>query len=312
MEKEIERVAVVGAGLMGHGIAQEWAQAGYRVRCTDASRAVLDAAPDRIRQNYSLLENAEAAAPGQAGRTLANLSLHADLEGCVQDADLVIEAMAEDLAAKRALFERLDALCPPHAILASNSSSFMPGQLAPSTRRPEKVLGAHYFNPPYLVPLVELIRGPDIGDEAVATLERLLKGMDKTPVVVQKEMPGFIANRFQAALLREALSLVEQGVASPQDIDRVIRGSVGRRWSVAGVFEITEAAGLDLKLKIMEELVPSLESTGRVSDLLRDRVAAGKLGMKTGEGFYAWDGDEAQKTRERIARALIAISRLDD
>jgi 3-hydroxybutyryl-CoA dehydrogenase len=308
---KIQKVAVVGAGLMGHGIAQEWAQAGYHVRITDTHADTLAAVPQRIRHNYDLLVEAELVVADQADQTLGRLDTVAELEDCVADADLVIEAMAEDLQAKRALFGRLDALCPPHTLLATNSSSFMPGQIANATQRADKVLGTHYFNPPYLVPLVEIIRSPQTTDTTVDTLYHHLSGMGKEPVTVQKEVPGFIGNRIQAAVLREALSLVEQGVATPQDVDRVIRNSIGRRWSVAGVFEIAEAAGLDLKLKIMEQLVPAIESSAQVSALLRDKVKDGKLGMKTGEGFYTWSDDKAQATRQRIARALIAINALE-
>ena len=202
----------------------------------------------------------------------------------------------------------MDELCPERTILASNTSSLLPSKLASATRRPDKVLVTHYFNPPHLLPLVEVVRGDKTSDETVNTVYDLLTRVGKSPVIIQKEVPGFVGNRLQAALFREAISLVAKGVASPQDVDMVIKSGFGRRLATAGVFEVWELAGWDLILTIAENLQPELESSPTVSPLLRERVERGELGTKTGKGFYEWTPDSAESLRERIAQVLTTLA----
>ena len=306
---DIQKVAIVGAGLMGHGIALEFSLAGYQVRLSDLTDDALEKAIARIQENLQMLQEHGVLRPGQAETVCGNIQTTASLEAAVRDAEIVIESIAENLDQKRSVFGQLDALCPSHTILATNSSSFMPSQLASATKRPERVLGAHYFNPPFLIPLVEIIRGPRTADATAQAVYGLMKKVGKSPVIVQKEMPGFIGNRIQAAVWREILSLVAEGVASPQEIDQVVKTSIGRRWSVAGPFEVTELAGLDLKQSVLRELLPSLASDHEVSPILNDKVDCGELGVKTGKGFYDWTPEESKALRERIARALVEIDR---
>tara|TARA_Y100000588_G_C14178080_1_gene892328 strand:+ start:570 stop:1505 length:936 start_codon:yes stop_codon:yes gene_type:complete len=308
-EKQIQKIAVVGAGLMGHGIALEFAAAGYQVKMHDLTEEALEHAQQRVEGNLNLLQEAGLIDEAKNRQALQNVGASTQLEEVVADADLVVEAIAEKLDVKQEAFQRFDKLCPPHAILASNTSTFMPSKLAQVTKRPDKVLVAHYFNPPFLMPLVEIVRGEKTSEAAIKTMYDLLAGMGKSPVVVQKEVPGFVGNRIQAAALREALALVEEGVATPQEVDTVIKTSIGRRWAVAGVFEIAEISGLDLKLAIVEQLFPSIASTREVSHLLRDKVAQDELGFKTGKGFYEWTPQAAEALRQRIAQALIEIAR---
>lgn len=307
--EKIQRIAVAGAGLMGHGIAQEFAAAGYQVKMYDLTDDALHQAQQRIESNLLLLQEAELVTAAQSQKALENLSASTKLEEVVGDADLVVEAIAEKLEVKQEIFRRFDEWCPQHAILASNTSTFMPSKLAEATGRADKVLVTHYFNPPFLMPLVEIVRSPATSETTIKTVYDLLAGLGKSPVVVQKEVPGFIGNRIQAAALREALALVEEGVATPQEVDTVIKTSIGRRWAVAGVFEIAEIAGLDLKLAIVEQLFPEIASTQEVSHLLRDKVAQGDLGFKSGKGFYEWPSEEAEALRQRVAHALIEIAR---
>jgi len=306
---DVQKVAIVGAGLMGHGIALEFSLAGYQVRLNDLTDDALEKAITRIHESLRMLQEHGVLRPGQAETMCENVQPTASLEATVSDAEFVIESIAENLEQKQAVFGQLDALCPAHAILATNSSSFMPSQLASATKRPERVLGTHYFNPPFLIPLVEIIRGPKTADATVQAVHDLMKEVGKSPVIVQKEVPGFIGNRIQAAIWREILSLVAGGVASPQEIDQVVKTSIGRRWSVAGPFEITELAGLDLKRSVLRELLPSLASGSEIPAILNDRVERGELGVKTGKGFYDWAPGEARSLRGRIARALVEIGR---
>ena len=228
-----------------------------------------------------------------------------ELLAATEKADFVIEAVTEDLPLKQQIFEKLDNLCQPHTILASNTTALMPSQIGAHTNRKDKVLNAHYFNPPYLIPLVELIRSPDTSDETVSITYNLLTHIGKTPAIIEKEVPGFVGPRLQAALIREAFSIVEQGIASAETVDLVVRNSFGRRLSVAGPFEVFELAGWDLVLSAFEELYKDLNSSSEINPLLREMVDSDKLGVKSGEGFYRWTEEKQQALRTRMSHALI-------
>jgi 3-hydroxybutyryl-CoA dehydrogenase len=308
--EDIRRVAVIGAGTMGHGIAQEFALAGYDTRLVDQTDEQLAAALANVRRNLGLLADASLVQREAIDGVLARIHATTSLNEAVSDADIVIEAVFEDLKLKQALFGQLDELCPEHTILASNSSSIMPSQLAPSTGRPDRVLVAHYFNPPYLLPLVEVVKGPATSDASAQMMFELLRGIGKSPVIMHKEAAGFIANRMQVALQREALSIVEQGYASPEDVDTVVRTSFGRRLAFAGPFEIADIGGLDVISAVAGLLMPEIESSTRVSPVLTDKPARGDYGVKSGQGFYAWPPEAADELRQRIARGLILLQRL--
>ena len=228
------------------------------------------------------------------------------LRKAVADADFAIESVREDLAVKREVFARIDDHAPEHTIIASNTSALMPSSFADATRRPDKILVAHYANPPYLIPLVEVVPTATTSEDSVAATVRLLRSVGKTPIVVRKEAPGFIANRLQMALLREALEIVHLGIGDAEDVDTVLKSSIGRRWAVAGVFEVLKLAGLDLVKSIADGLFPHLARGGN-STLLDDKVAAGDLGVKSGAGFREWTPARAESVRTTIARALVDI-----
>lgn len=309
---DVQRITVVGAGLMGHGIALELAAHGFAVRLHDRDQAQLDRARDGIAHGLARLVEIGRITRDVAAAAPARITMGRDLRAAVTDTDLVIEAVSEDLGVKRTLFGDLDAWAPPRAILASNTSTFMPSLLAAATHRPRQVIVTHYFNPPYLLPLVELVRGDHTSDETVETLRALYQSIGKSPAVVQREAPGFVGNRLQMALLREALAIVDAGIASPADVDTIIRTSFGRRLAVAGVFEVFEAAGWDLTLTVAEQLFPAVDRAAEPPASLRQKVARGELGLKSGQGFYTWTPDEAAALRKRIADGLAAIARLSD
>ncbi|HKA54573.1 MAG TPA: 3-hydroxyacyl-CoA dehydrogenase family protein [Candidatus Binatia bacterium] len=306
---EIRHIAVVGAGLMGHGIAQEFALAGYEVHLHSRREESLQTALNNIQANLERLIGMGVVTRVQAEAVPARLHPTPVLAQAVAGADVVIESIYEDATLKHQLFQALDTLCPAHTILASNTSTLPLSRFASGLRRSDKVLVAHYANPPYLIPLVELVRGPQTADDTVTTTAALLTRIGKRPIVVRQEVPGFILNRLQGALLREALWLVQNGVASPQDIDTALKNSIGRRWAVAGVFEIFELAGWDLLNAIAAGLFPHLASSPEVPQVLEEKVAHGELGVKTGKGFYEWTPESAEALRQRIARALVAIER---
>ena len=309
MADQIRSIAVIGAGVMGHAIAQEFAIAGYEVRLTARSEESLRRAMDRVLENVERLRAMGKLDEAEGRRATQNIRTSVSLAETVEDVDIVMECVFEDIDLKRRLFGELDRLCPARTILATGTSSLMPSDLATATSRPDKVLAAHYANPPYLLPFVEIVGAKGCSPESIQTVVDLLAGMGKQPVVLKKEVPGFAAMRLQGALLREALWLVERGVLTPADVDTIIKTGIGRRWSVAGVFEVFELAGWDLMAAIGEWLFPYLENSPDVPPVLREAVERGDLGVKTGKGFYEWTPESEETLRRRIARALIEIDR---
>ena len=302
---EIRQIAVIGAGLMGHGIAQEFASAGYNVQMHDISDERLQTARAQIQSNLSALAENAVIQKESIPPTLQRIQTNTELSAVAENADFVIEAVTEDLALKQQIFQKLDGICPAHTILASNTTALMPSQIGLKAKRKDKILNTHYFNPPYLIPLVELIRSPDTADETVAVAFDLLTTIGKTPAIIEKEALGFVGPRLQAALIREAFAIVEQGIASAETVDLVVRNSFGRRLSVAGPFEVFELAGWDLVLAAFKELYKDLNSSSDINPLLQQMVESGKLGVKSKEGFYNWTDDKIQELRDRMNRALI-------
>ena len=302
---DIQQIAVVGAGLMGHGIAQEFAFAGYQVHLHDVSQAQVDAGMERIRDNLQIFMENDLAEPGQIDETLDRIHGSDQLETVGREADFIVEAVIENLPLKQEVFRQLDQICPPHTILASNTTAQMPSQIGMFTQRQDKILNTHYFNPPYLIPLVELIRSPKTSDETLQVAYDLMVKIGKTPAIIQKEVPGFVGPRLQAAVIREAFSIVERGIATAEDVDLVVRNSFGRRLSVAGPFQVFELAGWDLVLAAFEELYKDLNSSSEINPLLREMVEDDKLGVKSGRGFYEWTPERIEAIRNRMNRVLI-------
>lgn len=292
---DIRRIAVIGAGLMGHGIAQEFAVAGYDVRLQDTSDEHLDRAMTRIRANLTLMAEAGMVDADRAAAAPARLHPTTSIAEAGSDADVVIEAVFEDLELKQRIFAELDEVCPPHALLASNSSSYMPGKLATATSRPAQVLVAHYFNPPHLVPLVELVRHPDTSDDVIETMFALYTRIGKKPVVVQHEAPGLVANRLQMAIWREAANIVARGICSPRDVDTVVRYGFGRRYSAGGPFELGALISADVRRAVAAEIMPDLANGAPEID----------------RGSYTLTPDEAEQVRLRVAHALLEIAKWD-
>ncbi len=308
----IKNIAIIGAGLMGHGIAQEFACAGYRVHLHDITEQQLNNARVQIGKNLTLLAENAVIEEISISATLQRIHTTTDLTAAAKTADFVVEAVSEKLPLKQQIFEELDSLCQPHTILASNTTALMPSQIGVNTKRTDRILNTHYFNPPYLIPLVELIRSPDTSDETVSVTFDLLTAIGKTPAIIDKEALGFVGPRLQAALIREAFAIVEQGIASAETVDLVVRNSFGRRLSVAGPFEVFELAGWDLVLAAFEELYKDLNSSPDINPLLREMVESGKLGVKSGEGFYQWTDERQQALRNRMSQALIRAIQHDE
>ncbi len=304
----IERIAVVGAGLMGHGIAQDFALAGYQVRLHDLSDDRLGSALSGIRANLQNLVSLELLEQARIEPAMAAISVSTDLDRTVSGTELVIEAIVEDLAAKHTLLRLLNEFCSAETIIASNTSSFMPSRLAEVASRPDRLLVAHYFNPPYLIPLVEIVPGPDTSSETVMAMVGVLQQVGKKPVVLRKEATGFVGNRLQFAMFREALAIVEAGIADPEADDQIVRFGFGRRLAAAGPFEVFDLAGLDTILAVASQILPELDAPNPIGQavpaLLSRKVAEGDLGVKSGRGFHEWTTDKAEELRNRLTRAL--------
>ncbi len=295
---------------MGHGIAIEFALAGYDVRLHSRSEESLERARGMIQDSLGRLLDLGRVSAQQAESVPVSVRMSTELTEVVGDADLVIESIYEDIDAKTELFGRLDELCPDRTILASNTSSFLPSGLAAATTRPDKVINAHFLNPPFFVPLVEVVPTAQTSEETTGIVMELLTLLGKQPILVEREVPGFVASRLQMAVLREALWLVENEVASAEDVDKAISAGLGRRWATAGVLHVLEVAGWDLISRVAADVFPHLSNADDPS-LLHDMVGRGDVGVKVGKGFYEWTPEKAEDMRRRIAKGLIEIDRLD-
>ena len=313
---QIRKVAVLGAGRMGHGIAQVFAHKGLDVSLVDLSAELLEKALAQIASNLSTLVDAGIITAAEVEQTLARIALSTDLASAVSEVDLVLEAAPEDLELKRGLFGQVDRHAPEHAILASNTSMLSISDFGSQVADPGRLIITHWFNPPHIVPVVEVVMGENTRDETRRTVFAFLETVGKRPVLVRKEIPGFLVNRIQTAMFREVMSLLEQGVASAEDIDRAVMGSFGLRLSVQGVLRTMDLAGLDLMLKACAYLFPKIESGLAPPQVLADKVSAGDLGDKTGRGFFDYGdqagspGDSPAQARDRALLAVLtAISR---
>jgi 3-hydroxybutyryl-CoA dehydrogenase len=307
---EISRVTIVGAGTMGRGIAQTFAQAGYSVFLHDLTEQILEEATAQVHKDLEELADCGVIDAGQIQPVLNGIRTTTSLNEAVSRADLVVEAVFEDLDLKRELFRELDMICPGHTILGSNTSFLMPSKLASATKRPDQVLVMHYFYPAHLLPLVEIVPSPSTSSEIVDTVYGVLRATGKSPIIVRKEAPGFVANRLQVALLREAMHIAEEGIATPQDIDRVVKYSFGRRLAVVGPFELVEMqSGWDAILNAFPYILPYLSRTTEVSKVILRQVEKGELGATSGKGFYEWTPGSIAAWSQKLLGALIGFTR---
>jgi 3-hydroxybutyryl-CoA dehydrogenase len=295
------RVAVIGAGLMGRGIAQVFAAAGHETALTDANEDALRAAPGQIAHSLAQMDKAP-------GAVLEKLHLHPSLEDAVSGAGLIIEAAPERIELKQRLFADIAAAAPRSAILASNTSVIPIARIGqaldPQARA--RLVGTHWWNPPHLVPLVEVVRAADTADQIFEDTFDILRAAGKCPVKVLKDVPGFIGNRLQHALWREAISLVQRGVCDARTIDQVVKQSFGMRLPVLGPMENADLVGLELTRDVHRILFPDLDGGDTPSPLLDELLDQGHLGMRTGKGLRDWAPGQADEVRERLARHLIA------
>jgi 3-hydroxybutyryl-CoA dehydrogenase len=293
------RIAVVGAGLMGHGIAQVFALAGHEVNITDTVVQNLDTVQARIAANLRDLGDDQSAAE--------RVQPCVDLTEAVRDADFIVEAIAEKLDLKQKLFADIELRARRDAILASNTSVIPITAIMQDLIRKERALGTHWWNPPFLVPLIEVIETQWTSPQAITYTMDLHKAAGKMPAHVKKDVPGFIGNRLQHALWREAISLVERGICDAKTVDDVVKASFGRRLAVLGPMENADQVGTDLTLAIHDVVLAAIENRPGPSPLLQQLVADGKLGFKSGQGFQSWSTEQQTALRTRVMQHLKAM-----
>lgn len=303
---KFDKIAVIGAGIMGHGIAQIMAQGGKEVVLNDISATVLDKAKSKVEESLNMLVVNGLLAVEQAQIAMEKIKYSTDIHD-VADADLVFEVVPEKMPIKESIFEKLAAICKKDAVWATNTSGIPINTLAALTDRPELFVGAHFFQPAHLVPLVEVIQGDKTKIEVVEAMMALLREVGKAPVHVKIDIPGFIGNRLQHAIAREAMSLLQKGVASAEDIDLVVQNSLAIRMVFTGPIQQRDFNGLDTHLSITEYLYKDLENTTVPLEILQNKVRAGELGLKTGKGFYDWSDGLADRASAEKNQQLIDI-----
>jgi len=302
---EIRKISVIGSGIMGHGIGQTFALGGYDVVLDDVSDEILERALQRIRKNLDTFVEFGITTDDAAREALSRIKTTTDLKKAARDSDFVVEAVPEVLDLKKRIFRDLDAYCPSHAIIASNTSGLSLTEIASGMKRQDQAVIAHWWNPPHIIPVVEIVKGRYTSDQTVNLVYDLLVAIGKKPVRILKEVPGFLGNRLQFALYREALSCLREGVASAEDIDLAVKGTFGFRLPTIGPLETSDFGGLDTFLNISEYLFKEIDRSTEPPELLKEKVKAGKLGVKTGEGFYPYPGEKAdEKIKERDRQFL--------
>ena len=294
---QISRVGVVGTGLMGSGIAAVFAAAGRTVFLFDKDPKRLEEATKRIIGIYEEMRGAGLTSLSQP-EILSHIKPVSELAD-LRTVEFIIEAVPEVLEIKQALYRELETMVAERVILASNTSGFMPSNLSEFLAHPDRFIVAHFWNPPHAIPLVEVVPSQHTSAAVVERTIALLRESRAEPVLVEKEIPGFIGNRLQYAMLREALAIVRSGAASPEAVDTVMKASLGRRYATVGPLETADLGGLDTFLTIASHLMPELAKDEDVLELMRIRVEAGDTGLRSGKGFYPWPPERADQVIKR-------------
>ncbi|HYW46569.1 MAG TPA: 3-hydroxyacyl-CoA dehydrogenase NAD-binding domain-containing protein [Bryobacteraceae bacterium] len=301
----METLAVIGAGMMGPGIAQVFAARGHSVRVQDLADERLATVHDRVRANLGKMADYALVEAASIPAILGRISVTRDLEAACAGAGVVIEAITENLPLKQELFASLDRICPREAILCSNTSVISITRIGERATHRERILGTHFYQPPFLVPLVEVVRTEFTAPQCMDLVVQLMSDAGKVPVRAEKDVPGFIANRMQHALWREAFALIDEGVCDAETVDIAVRNSFGMRLPVLGPVANADMVGLDFTLTLHDYVLPYLNASPLPSTTLRAAVARNELGFKTGQGFLKWTGESIAAARERLVTHLL-------
>lgn len=308
-----KNIAVLGAGKMGLGIAQLFATKGHEVKVIyvhdDKTRCDC---PSLIRDNLSVLVESDVISSSLAEETLKRISFVDTILEVKDFADIVFEGIIENLEIKQDYFLKMDEIFPKNTILATNTSAISITEIAEKCINKDRVIGTHYWNPAYIIPLVEVIKTEFVSQKVVDETFELLESVGKKPVIVKKDVPGFLANRLQHALFREALSIIENDIADAKDVDDAIKFGFGMRIGICAPIEVMDMGGLDLTYSIHKYLFPHIESSIEPSKLLTENIEKGNLGFKTGKGILEWSKDDVEKSNKQLTENLIKVARALD
>lgn len=302
----ISRIAVLGSGTMGHGIAEAFAIYGYEVSLYSPRQESLENAVEFIEQELNFLK-LEEMLDEDISTILGRIKVTSDLKEAVKNCGYLIESIPEDLGLKQSLFTEIDQLCGPEVIFSTNTSSFGFDEVTASLSesRKKNAMICHWFNPAHLIPLVELSFFGNMSSETYDIVEKLYLSIGKQPVKIQKSVPGLIANRIMQGVAREVYSLLEQGVASPEDIDKALKFGPAFRYATMGHLAVADFGGLDIWQIVGNNLLPYMDCSLKANPLLAEMVAEGRLGIKSGEGFYLYKSEEVDEVRQRVFKNLI-------
>jgi len=303
----IKNIGVIGAGTMGHGIALSFAMYGYNVNLYDAYENQLKKALVEIADELALLAEEHFIEPSAVQATLDRIKVYSDLQQAVKDRDYVIEATPEILELKQKLFTQLDEFCPNHTVLASNTSSLQLTAMMAlvSPERKKHMIVNHWYNPAHLMPVVELSCFGNMPEDIYKEVEALFATAKKQTVKVLKDVPGLVANRIQQGVAREVFSLIEMGVAEPADIDKALKFGPAFRYATTGQLEVADFGGLDIWSIVGDNLLKEMDNRQGANDLLKQKVAEGKLGIKSGEGFYKYEESKIPGIKKEFMKKLI-------
>lgn len=304
---DIRQIGVLGAGLMGHGIAQVFASAGYQVNLYDVSPNTLASAKERIAGNFKAFIRLGLAKIEEVDQCLDRITLCSSVEAFCKGSDYIIEAIIEDLEIKREIYAELEQFTSHETVFSSNTSAIRITEISEALEHKGRFLGTHFWNPPHVLPCVEVIKGAHTDPHVFETIYKLMEKVGKVPVKVLKDVPGFLGNRLQHAMWREAISICENNIASAEDVDKVVKYGFGLRLAFIGPLETADLAGLDLTCGIQKDLFPHLEASSVPSPLLTGLIAQGAYGVKTGRGLYAWSPEKVQEIIEQRDAVLLRI-----
>ncbi|MDR3296103.1 MAG: 3-hydroxyacyl-CoA dehydrogenase family protein [Clostridiales Family XIII bacterium] len=304
----IKNVTILGAGLMGSGLAQVFAKS-EDIHVILLVRKMKEEPYAPIIKNLDLLIENGALSKAEKDGVLSRISFTDDMGAAAKDADFIVECVPEILETKQDVLRDLEPLCRPDAILATNTSVMSITEIAAKCKKKDRVVGTHFWNPPYLIPLVEVVKAEETSEAVMDASMELLRKVGKKPVRCQKDVPGFIANRLQHAIWREALSIVEKGIADAATVDEALRYGPGLRWPILGILENADMIGLDLSLNIQSYIVQYLEDSHEASKLLKSLVEKGDLGFKTGKGYQSWTPEQIEASNKRLREYLIRVTK---
>lgn len=303
----IKNITVLGAGTMGHGIAETFAMYGYSVNLFETNENMRNSAKEIIRSELDFLAENEMIEKSDIDGILDRITVYSDLKSAVQDADYVIEAVPEIMELKQNIFKEIDGYCKKEAIFASNTSSLSLSEMMKylSEERKARMMVCHWYNPPHLMPLAELSYFGNMPEEIFKEVEELYKKSGKQAIKVLKDVPGLVANRIQQGVAREVFSLIEQGVASPADIDKALKFGPAFRYATTGQLEVADMGGLDIWCIVGDNLLSVMDNSKEANPILREKVKEGKLGLKSGEGFFVYPEEKVNEFKNEFNKRLI-------